>query len=236
MLLPKKIDDGLKDAIVSLKFISNLPKGTELGVFYLKFKDFLKPIKIPNPTFVPGSNLVIEKQSNNFLSQDENFRIEFNSGEIIFNIQKVYKGWEEFFGFIRIVVIRLFDEDIITGVYRIGLRYISQFENISIFDKVNAKISLDLVEGDVRGQSRFELSKDDFFIILSMSNKQVVPKEYSKAEFISIIDIDVIKDFSTIELSQSIVFEKITEAHTLEKEIFFGLLKNDFLKTLNPEY
>ncbi len=236
MLLPKKIDDGLKDAIVSLKFISNLPKGAELGVFYLKFKDFLKPVNIPNPTFVPGSNLIIEKQANSFLSQDENFRLEFNSGEIIFNIQKIYKGWEDFFEFIKAVVIRLFDEDIISGVYRIGLRYISQFENISIFDNVNAKISLDLVSGDVRGQSRFELFKDECFIILSMSNRQVVPQEYSKAEFISIIDIDVIKDFSTIEPSKNIVLDKIEDAHRIEKEIFFTLLKKDFLKTLNPEY
>ncbi|OYU67917.1 MAG: hypothetical protein CFE22_02580 [Cytophagaceae bacterium BCCC1] len=236
MLLPKKIDDGLKDAIVSLKFISNLPKGTELGVFYLKFKDFLKPVNISNPTFVPGSNLIIEKQANSFLSQDENFRIEFNSSEIIFNIQKIYKGWEEFFEFIKAVVIKLFDDGIISGVYRIGLRYISQFENISIFDNVNAKISLDLVHGDVRGQSRFELSKDDFFIILSMSNRQVVPQDYSKAEFVSIIDVDVIKDFSTIEPSKNIVLVKVEDAHRIEKEIFFTLLKKDFLETLNPEY
>ncbi len=126
MLLPKKIDDGLKDAIVSLKFISNLPKGTELGVFYLKFKELLKPINIPNPTFIPGSNFVIEKHANNFLSKDEDFRLEFNSGEIIFNIQNDYKGWEYFSDFINKVVEKLFDEQIITGVYRIGFRYISQ--------------------------------------------------------------------------------------------------------------
>ncbi len=236
MHLPKKIDDGLKDAIVSLKFISNLPKGTELGIFYLKFQDLLKPIIIPNSTLMTGSNLVIEQLANSFLSQDENFRVEFNSGEIIFNIHNNYCGWEYFSLFIESIVRRLFDEAFISGVYRIGLRYISQFENISIFDKVNAKISLNLVVGDVRGQARFELFKDDFFIFLSMENMRVFPLEYSKADFISIIDIDVIKDFSKIETSKLIVLKKIEDAHTIEKEIFFSLLKTDFLKSLNPEY
>ncbi len=69
-----------------------------------------------------------------------------------------------------------------------------------------------------------------------MTNRQVFPPEYSKADFISIIDIDVIKDFSPIESSKNVILNKIDNAHTIEKEIFFTLLKNDFLKTLNPEY
>ncbi len=51
----------------------------------------------------------------------------------------------------------------------------------------------------------------------------------------SIIDID-----TSIESENINFFEDMNsilgKGHSIEKEIFFGLLKDDFLKSLNPEY
>jgi uncharacterized protein (TIGR04255 family) len=51
----------------------------------------------------------------------------------------------------------------------------------------------------------------------------------------SIIDIDTsISDFSVDIFSMSP--ELVDAAHSEEKQLFFSLLKEDFLESLNPEY
>ncbi len=51
----------------------------------------------------------------------------------------------------------------------------------------------------------------------------------------SIIDIDIIKEgFVEVELIK--LLEEINIAQRKQKEIFFNLLKDSYLSTLNPEY
>jgi uncharacterized protein (TIGR04255 family) len=49
-----------------------------------------------------------------------------------------------------------------------------------------------------------------------------------------LIDIDVSLDKE--HLQNSTITEALDSAHTIEKELFFGLLQPEFLNTLNPEY
>ena len=50
------------------------------------------------------------------------------------------------------------------------------------------------------------------------------------------IDVDVIKLFNDSNDTSQFYLSFINSAHTKQKEVFFSLLKDDFLKTLNPEY
>jgi hypothetical protein len=47
--------------------------------------------------------------------------------------------------------------------------------------------------------------------------------------------VNVYENFTESE-SISVVINSLNKAHQIEKETFFGLLKDDFVKSLNPEY
>lgn len=237
MQLPKKIDDGLKDAIVSIQYISELPNGTDLGYFHIALKEELKGFVLNNKyQSFPGSNLLIEEGNNVYLTKDDAVKVTFARNNITFNINKKYIGWGHYFTSIQYILKQLFDRKIITKVNRIGLRYISQFDDIAIHQNINGNINLDFVEGDISGISRFELSVKDFIVLLTLTNKQQVPENISKADYISIVDVDVVNVFNQLINDYEQVIRLIDEAHSIEKEVFFMLLKQDFLQTLNPKY
>ena len=63
-------------------------------------------------------------------------------------------------------------------------------------------------------------------------NKRKTPKGEYKS---SLFDVNVYENFTESE-SISVVINSLNKAHQIEKETFFGLLKDDFVKSLNPEY
>lgn len=237
MQLPTKIDDGLKDAIVSIQYLSELPNGTDFGYFHMTLKDELKGFALNNKyQSIQGSNLLIEEGNNVYLTNDDAIKVTFTRNNITFNINQKYIGWKYYFTRIQYILKQLFDWKIITKVNRIGLRYISQFDDITIHQNINGNINLNFVEGDISGISRFELSVKDFIVLLTLTNKQQVPENISKADYISIVDVDVVKMFNQLINDYEQVVRLIDEAHSIEKEVFFTLLKQDFLQTLNPKY
>lgn len=77
-------------------------------------------------------------------------------------------------------------------------------------------------------------------IILNLNNKVPFIKHQhstNQVEIIktSMVDIDVISDELEITNLDDLL-KAIEENHTKEKEIYFAMLKEDFLKSLNPEY
>lgn len=59
------------------------------------------------------------------------------------------------------------------------------------------------------------------------SDKEIVPT--------SLVDLDVIEEKDDDDSLENI-FNRLEQAHSKEKELFFQLLKESFLKSLNPEY
>jgi uncharacterized protein (TIGR04255 family) len=84
----------------------------------------------------------------------------------------------------------------------------------------------------LRSQFRTEFQTDDFLAVITLVNKY--PKEANS--FFSIIDIDVIKAIPKEENSMETLIATLEQAHSKEKNIFFSLLKKEFLDTLNPQY
>ena len=89
---------------------------------------------------------------------------------------------------------------------------------------------------------RSEFIWDEHRVILNLQHKAPVLKtkvDKNKAEItsvpVSIIDIDVIADKLEINNLEKLM-EYIDKVHQNEKEIFFKILKDDFLKSLKLEY
>ena len=117
---------------------------------------------------------------------------------------------------------------------RLGVRYINFFA-FDIFEK----LLLELITGG-RTLAGAELSittvlpRAPLTARLQVANSAILGTG-DGARHGSIIDVDVWLGSLDFELFQN-GLEKFRESHQLEKQIFFGLLKSDFLATLNPVY
>jgi uncharacterized protein (TIGR04255 family) len=87
---------------------------------------------------------------------------------------------------------------------------------------------------------RTEFEYKNAKVILNLNNKIPIVRQQAtnrEPEVIptSIIDVDVIREPLEIEKIDDLA-GIIDQVHEIEKEVFFSLLTDDFLKTLNPEY
>jgi uncharacterized protein (TIGR04255 family) len=119
---------------------------------------------------------------------------------------------------------------IINTIERIGIRYINFFET-NIFEKINLKVYLE--EDEIQYNNtivRTEIEQGEFKSTLQTANNAIINEKIG-----SIIDIDT---FTTNNLESffSRKIEIIEAGHLKEKELFFSLLKTEFLNTLHPKY
>jgi len=73
-------------------------------------------------------------------------------------------------------------------------------------------------------------------IILNLTNQNPVVTNIIQNIPTSVIDIDVIYENLQIGDDLASLISILNLCHQIEKEFFFGMLKEDFLKSLNPGY
>lgn len=249
MQLPRKIvPDRIREAIVQVFFHSDLPFEPLIGYFHsvLSPAGFFytnRPIR-PNHFLQSGTQplaSVLDIVVPQYFFFNDLIRMQVqNDGSLTFHCMNSYPGWSTYIGQIQKVLRLLLGSGTIRDFHRAGLRYISEFPNIDILEKVNFKVELQGVnEPMVSGNFRVEWTKPPLRFIINLASKlpiaPLVVQSTEKVAFTSLIDIDVIRqDFS--ENNPEKLFALIDEVHLNEKEQFFQLLKPEFLKTLHPEY
>ncbi len=234
--LPRSIDPcPIIEAIFEVRFESSFPGDAIFGIVYNQFKDEYKnteelpilqlPAAIrnqdPNLRFSPHYKM----RKNNFIIQ---------VGPNVFSLTNVqeYCGWDLFSREIYNTFTKVKGLDLIKRQLRMALRYINIFSDINIFEKSNLVISL----------NNRQLSQDKINLLAEIpyahgtSNVKLI--NYAEARFESqiiagsIVDIDTnvrYEDFEDIR-------QAIESAHMEEKALFFNMLDDEFLRTLNPVY
>jgi len=145
-----------------------------------------------------------------------------------------YVGWDNFATKIKETIQRVHKLGVIKNFIRLGIRYINFFE-LDIYENINLKILLSNKPFNSEQLTfRSTIKSGKFLINLQiLNNGNISVKKVAKVG--SIIDIDTyIQSESTINFEN--IAELLEEGHNEEKQLFFNLLKNDFLKNLNPEY
>lgn len=232
--LPKKIDPcPIAEAIIELRFDTKLPKETLIGIIYPKFKD-----KYPNFNSLPITQLpvdFIESQPN--LKYAPYYKLDnkdfiFQVGPRSFSIvcPKEYKGWPLFFQEIKWIFKQINELEIIKTPERLGIRYINFFKNLNIFENIKTELSLgghSLIKNVNTLRTEFEVA--NYNCVYQITNNSLLQGKESGSS----IDIDLITQTDL----KSANYEKIIdEAHEMEKKLFFGILKDEFLNQLQPEY
>jgi uncharacterized protein (TIGR04255 family) len=236
--LPIKIEPcPIMEAIVELKFASGLPKGTIFGIVYnvfkAEYKQFLPlPItQIPENIRENDPNLKFKplyKISNGI------FTIQVGNDVLIFQSPSKYVGWQEFSKNIIDFFIKINQTKIVENPISLLVKYVNFFD-IDIFQQINFQIQmLDQPYNSSYIILRTEKEKEEFVEVLQIANNVTLQNNLSKKKG-SLLDISLVLKNPNDNFFNDISVI-INKAHLLEKKLFFGLLKSDFLKTLNPIY
>ena len=240
MILPKQINPcPINQAVVEIRFNSYLPPDAIFGVIFNKLKDSYKDegglpiLQIPAAVRNQDPNLLFQPH---YKLIKDCYILQVGPKVISLAItDQNYTTWESYYSEIHEVFEKVKEIGFISEVLRVGLRYINLFVD-DIWDNINisVKISDDEIQGD-EIFLRTLLDKGEYKVNLQTGNQLKLEDNNQVVGRASVIDID------TFILDDKIAFfsnmkEILWNAHQVEKEIFFGLLKDNFLKSLSPEY
>lgn len=237
MKLPKKISPcPIVEAIVELRFEATLPEEIIPGLLYPALKENFPSIeKLPVaeiPPVIRNSDPNL-KFSPYYKFSGDIFTIQVGPRTFSILCNKTYPGWSEFLARIKTAFTALKEVNIVKDAVRLGLRYINFFPNEDIFKQLNIKLEFN---GEpLVGQHnilRNETERGGLVHIIQVASNVTItrdPQQLSGSTF----DIDVINSQENI-MDNFIAFTE--EAHEKEKEAFFSLLSDSYLKSLNPEY
>lgn len=234
MKLPRNINPcPIVDSLIEVRFSSKINANAVFGLIYgVLQKDFQKVETLPIlqlPDLVRANDPNLKYKPHYKISNDQ-IVIQIGPDVISISSYPKYLGWESFSKIIFDVITKVERVEIINSIERIGIRYINFFE-INIFEKINLKVCIG--NDNILNKNtvvRTEIEQGEY-----SSTLQIADKAFINGKLGSILDIDT---FATNNLESffSNKIEQINIGHLKEKELFFSLLKPDFLDSLNPTY
>jgi uncharacterized protein (TIGR04255 family) len=237
--LPKKISPcPIVEAIVELRFSSEVLPDAVFGIIYQAFKDEfsekvenLPILQLPQPIRSMDPAL---KYQPYYKLIGGNLILQVGPRVTSLSNVKDYIGWETFSPRIKETFSKLEKLKIIKSVEKLGIRYINFFK-LDILDNINLRIVMnDEPLKALQTTLKTEIQEDSFVNILQIANKAKATIQ-NKAITGSVIDIDTV----STDIGETF-FERmenlLEKGHNIEKKLFFSLLKKEFLSTLNPEY
>lgn len=235
MKIPKRITpDRIKDAIVQLYFKSPYPFELLIGYAHSQLlKVGLEYIsQSQNGAYSQEINL---RFNHLFIDGQRVLKIHINPDySIAFNIVKSYPGWEHYEQCLFRIIRALIDNSLISSVEKIRVKYISEFKNIDLLENLKFEYNTTFLGASVSSStSSLKWRESNMEINLGIGSKLSTPGD--EISYISIIDIDILCEKIRLSSAEEIT-DLISKCHIKEKEIFFKLLKEDFLATLKPEY
>jgi uncharacterized protein (TIGR04255 family) len=247
--VPKKINpDNIINAVVEVKYSSNYPFELQAGLLFPVFDETYtytsRLLKSPHPYLSMISPPFLEAPLNLngvslFYNDKISVRIAPNS--FVISCLDKYIGWHEFGPQIEKVIATITKAGYITKWNRVGLRYITEYVNTDLKECTHFSFRFGIPES-TSSLTGFhtEFEYQGIKVIINLSNQIPVPRQPSPGavpEIIptSLIDVDAIKESLDIT-EQKALLEEIEKVHDMEKEVFFSLLTEEFIETLNPEY
>jgi len=235
--LPKKITPcHIKDAIIELRFETSMPPDAIFGVIYQEIKDdFPKMEKLPI-TQLPEQmrkdiNLIYKAY---YKLTNKNLVLRVGPQMVAVSNIEEYVGWNNFSKKFYKCYAKIEKLKIIDKIVRIGMRYIDFYE-FDIFGKINLNINKEnqpLQSNDIFIRTLLERGKYKQTLHISNNAEMQLKLGLKKG---SVIDIDTCIENGNDNFKNNIK-KLIEEEHVAQKELFFSLLKPEFLQELNPEY
>lgn len=234
--LPFKLGlNPIAEAIVEIRFESNIPKEAVFGVVYNTFKDKYPKIQELPPAQIPLQIRETDPQLRfaplHRLEGVDGSALQVNPNAISLVVPN-YSSWSEFSQMAISIYQDLKAQELFGKLLRVSVRYVNVFENMSIAEKSrfsycvgNRDVCLDNVQFTAR------LPFDHGFVVMKLLDTIdfVVQNKPSNG---SIIDIDSVMSLDTVGMSFQDGLEKV---HSEAKAAFFDVL-GDFVDDFTPSY
>lgn len=236
--MPKKITpDSIKQAVVEIRYTSDLPFEVIIGFMYKGLDDsYIYKTASVEHTILFYNNII---------------NIKVAPGSIVFICPDKYIGWQLFEQEIEKALTQFLSSGFIKNVTRVGVRYISEYQDKNLEACTNLNIKVGLTTDFQNNVFTFmtQYYSEGFRVGINLGNNMpTLPEELDidlkdlttnkitiPTRPVSLIDIDVIRENMELLALNDIILV-INKTHEKQKEVFFSLLNSDFLNTLNPEY
>jgi uncharacterized protein (TIGR04255 family) len=249
MQLPKKITpDSIREAVVEIRYMSKVPYEVLIGLFFRALNDSFRytnrPVQAPN--LLPGMPLnniqeLTIRLAVQSLFYNNKISILILPNAFVFNCLNQYIGWHDYRPQIEQALKLIAGTDLISEWQRVGLRYVTEYPKKDLRECIKFTFTFGFPDvQSVTTAFRSEFEYHGKRVALNLNNKMplITAKSGEKQSEIvptSVIDIDVIADNLNIQHLDELL-NVIDDNHEREKEIYFGMLTQDFLESLKPEY
>jgi uncharacterized protein (TIGR04255 family) len=240
--IPSKINPcPVVEAVVDLRFEleSTIPSSVLLGMLYSKFKNsYSTPKSLPInqiPEAIRKADPNLHFKPTEQIENDE-FVIQLGEGVLVFinkTTHKPYTGKDNFLGELKNVIEWFNDNAPIKNYSRLGVRYIDFFD-FNIFEESELKATLQGNPLTKIGLNMNIAEEGVFKKNIQVANNAEMTREGEKKKG-SIIDIDTYQEFN-VENQPTDILEEVSSAQTEGKELFFRVLGEKIIQTLNPKY
>jgi len=227
------------EAFVEVHFKTEMVADAVFGLVYGALKN-----DYPNVTKLPIAQLPDEirkasielrrKPCYQLRGADDRFLIQIGPDVLTITNINSYLGWKDFQKFYRNVWEKIVGVGVITEIERIGVHYINFFKQ-NVFE--NTKIKIRLIENELGSEETFLrscLTKGAYQTNINITNRGVIKKPDGMITG-SVIDIEAA---CKGEMARSVdqLPANIENTRLVAKDLFFSLLNEDFLTTLEPDY
>jgi len=229
--LPVKIEpERLKDTILELRYRSQVAYEYRLGWCHKLLSVYIP--SSPNPLETNPAHFFLTVTPKHIFQNDV-VRVYYEDGKIVFNSNGPYRGWKRYLETVLALTELLRREVLIGEIYWVGLRYISEFSEVQIFDQLIWQFDFPVANGQTINTSfRTEwVDESDHIVVNLLNNGQRGNTSFS------LMDIDVNHNCQDAPIeNKENLSDVLFRMHEKEKQVFFGLMKEEFLQSLNPTY
>lgn len=236
MKLPVEISPNpLVTSTIELRFSSPSPSNILFPKVYKAFQDDFPNFELSNlPPEVKASNPQFKYAPDYVLSNDH-YKLSFSNSVLTFEHVSAYQFWKNYFPFVSKCFHTFFEIVKTEFIERIGVRY------ASVLDKTeNANQVLASVPGiELPG---YDQKFEHYRSIINIKNINLLLQIFDNAKAVKMdqtitgVYIDIDASFNQKIEPNEKVLEVIDLLHSEQKKLFFSLLKEDFIQTLNPKY
>ncbi|MDR2630160.1 MAG: TIGR04255 family protein [Spirochaetaceae bacterium] len=237
--LPKKLANSpINEAVFEIRYAGKYPGEALYGVLFDVFKDIstqnaeiLPILQIPQQVRDMDPNLYYQPF---YRVRNNNLTLSVGPHSIVFSVLKPYAGWTQWTQFFYPIIDKIKEKNIITQVERIWLRTFDVLTG-NIFERINVNLT---VNGNIvtSSPSSFytEFKQNNTHVLLNINNAAYMNGMQTRD---SLIDITCIRDFyCDADRFFSLYKEDLENAHAVNKQVFFGLLKEELTNDYGPEY
>lgn len=216
--------EALLDTTVEIRFSprENIPSQALFGMMYASLKNYYPNTSVPQTINLPD-NLKIKLEESQIIFNDK-VSVHIGNSVIIFNSKSQYPGWTEYFDIIAKSLANIINLDIFKSVNRVGLRYVSFFEDIdNIFEYTNFKFNFENSSYHLKDTNiATVIEEDNIKTILRISDNSIIAKENKRFKG-SLTDIDSSYN-KPFDVDLNKLIELLDKIHNKEKEVFSNLI------------